>query len=60
MFLAFIMVTLIQKELDIFREKVCNTHRIRTQKDTLLPDCVPEHIDNFPEQYNLEECGELY
>jgi hypothetical protein len=40
MFLAFIMVTLIQKELDIFREKVCNTHRVRTQKDTLLPDGV--------------------
>jgi hypothetical protein len=54
------MVTLIQKELDIFREKVCNTHRVRTQKDRLLPDGVPEHIDNFPEQYNLEECGKWY
>lgn len=60
MLLAFIMVPLIQKELDIFREKVCNTHRIRAQKDTLLPDGVPEHIYNFPEQYNLEECGKLY
>ncbi|CAB4026934.1 Hypothetical predicted protein [Paramuricea clavata] len=57
MLLAFIMVPLIQKELDIFREKVWNTHRIRAQKDTLLPDGVPEHIYNFPEQYNLEECG---
>ncbi|CAB4039230.1 Hypothetical predicted protein, partial [Paramuricea clavata] len=56
MLLAFIMVPLIQKELDIFREKVWNTHRIRAQKDKLLPDGVPEHIYNFPEQYNLEEC----
>ena len=53
------MVPLVQKELHIFREKVWNTHRIRTQKDTLLPDGVPEHIYNFPEQYDLDECGRL-
>ncbi|XP_028417449.1 uncharacterized protein LOC114541833 [Dendronephthya gigantea] len=59
MLLAFIMVPLIQKELDIFREKVWNTHRIRLQKDTVLPDGVPDHIYNFPEQYDLEECDKL-
>ncbi|KAK3749360.1 hypothetical protein QZH41_001510 [Actinostola sp. cb2023] len=57
MLLAFIMVPLIQKELDVFRETVWNTHRIRAQKDTVLPDGIPDHIYNFPEQYGLEECG---
>ncbi|KAK3744750.1 hypothetical protein QZH41_003386 [Actinostola sp. cb2023] len=46
-----------QKELDVFRETVWNTHRIRAQKDTVLPDGIPDHIYNFPEQYGLEECG---
>ena len=51
------MVPLIQKELDIFRETVWNSHRIRAQRDTALPDGVPDHIYNFPEKYGLEECG---
>ena len=51
------MVPLIQKELDIFRETVWNTHRIRAQRDTALPDGIPDHIYNFPENYGLEECG---
>lgn len=55
--LAFIMVPLIQKELDIFRETVWNSHRIRAQRDTALPDGIPDHIYNFPEKYGLEECG---
>lgn len=55
--LAFIMVPLIQKELDIFRETVWNTHRIRAQRDTALPNGIPDHIYNFPENYGLEECG---
>ena len=32
------MVPLVQKELDVFRETVWNTHRIRAQKDTVLPE----------------------
>ena len=46
MLLAFIMVPLVQKELDVFRETVWNTHthRIRAQKDTVLPDGIPDHI----------------
>ena len=51
------MVPLIQKELDIFRETVWNIHRIRAQKDTVLPDGIPDHNYNFPENYGLEECG---
>ena len=54
MLLAFIIV---QKGLDIFRETVWNTHRIRAQKDTVLPDGVPNHIYSFPQQHGLEECG---
>ena len=51
------MLPLIQKELDVFKETVWNTHRIRLQKDAALPDGVPNHIYSFPEQYGLEECG---
>ena len=51
------MVPLVQKELDVFRETVWNTHRIRAQKDTNLPVGIPNHIHNFPEQYGLEQCG---
>lgn len=57
MLLAFVMIPLIQKELDTFRTAVWNTHRIRAQKDTVLPTGVPNHIFDFPEQYGLEECG---
>ena len=57
MLLAFIMIPLIQKDLDVFRESVWNTHRIRAQKDTILPDGIPNHTYSFPEQYGLEECG---
>ena len=53
----FIMIPLIQKDLDVFRELVCNTHRIRAQKDTILTDGIPNHMYSFPEQYGLEECG---
>ena len=51
---------LVQKESDVFRETVWNTHRIQAQKDTVLPDRIPDHIYNFPEQYDLEDCGRWY
>ena len=47
-----------QKELDIFKNTVWNTHRIRAQKETQLPSGVPNHIYSFPEEYDLEDCGE--
>lgn len=34
-----------------------NSHRIRAQKNTVLPDGIPDHIYNFPEEYGLQECG---
>ena len=57
--LAYLFVPLLQKELDVFKDTVWNTHRIRHQKDTYLPDRVPNHVYEFPEEYGLEECGKL-
>ena len=57
MFLAYIMIPVMQKELDTFKEAIWNTHRIRSQKDTYLPCGIPNHIYAFPEEYGLEECG---
>lgn len=47
---------MIQKQLDIFCSG-WNSHRIRYQKDTYLPNGVPNHIYSFPEEYGLEDCG---
>ncbi|ESO91858.1 hypothetical protein LOTGIDRAFT_163218 [Lottia gigantea] len=55
--LAFVYVPIMQKELDIFRENVWNTHRGRKQKDKCLPAGVPEHIYHFPEKYGGKPCG---
>ncbi|XP_044172915.1 uncharacterized protein LOC122957085 [Acropora millepora] len=41
----------------IYLKTWCGKHRIRAQKDTVLPDGVPNHIYSFPEQYGLEKCG---
>ena len=57
--LAFIMVPLIQREVDIFKDNVWNIHRIRDQKGVYLPSGVPNHIYNFPEEYNLRQCGKI-
>ena len=54
--LSYIMIPLIQKQIDIFVD-MWNNHRIRGQKNTFLPDGVPNHIYNFPEKYGLVECG---
>ena len=59
MLLAYIMIPLIQKELDTFKDTVWNSHRIRSQQDTVLPNGIPNHIHAFPEAYGLEECGKL-
>ena len=51
------MIPMLQKELDSFKDGVWNCHRICTQKDTLLPDGVPNHMYAFPAEYGLEESG---
>ncbi|KAK3731009.1 hypothetical protein QZH41_018760 [Actinostola sp. cb2023] len=55
--LAYLMIPIMQKEIDTFVNIVWNTRRIRVQKNTYLPDGVPNHIYDFPEKYGLEECG---
>lgn len=57
MLLAYLMIPIIQKEADVFKDVIWNAHRIRAQKDILLPTGVPNHIYEFPENYNLEQCG---
>ena len=57
--LAFLFIPLMQKQLDIFKDSIWNSHRIRGQKDTNLPNGVPNHIYEFPDKYGLEECGML-
>lgn len=52
------MIPVMQKEIDTF-VGTWNSHRIREQKNTVLPDGVPNHIYNFPEKYGLNECGML-
>lgn len=59
MLLAYVMIPLLQREVDVFKETVWNSHRIRPQKETALPSGVPNHIYSFPEEYGMEECGRL-
>lgn len=57
--MSYVYVPVIQKELDIFRETVWNTHRVRKQKNKELPTGVPEHIYTCPNQYGGEKCGHV-
>ena len=59
MLLTFIMIPLLQRKLDVFKDVAWNSHRIRAQKDVYLPTGVPKHIYSFPEEYIMEECGML-
>ena len=59
MLLAFIMIPMMQRELDTFKDTVWNCHRIRPQKDAVLPAGIPDHIYCFPEEYGLEQSGNL-
>lgn len=55
--LSCLFIPILQRELDILKDVVWNSHRIRCQKDTYLPDGIPEHIYNFPEEYKPKDCG---
>ena len=54
------MVPVVQRELDIFKGMLWDAHRILAQKDSVLGDGVANDIYGFPEQYGLEECGNLF
>ncbi|XP_028394479.1 uncharacterized protein LOC114518673 [Dendronephthya gigantea] len=55
--LAYVMVPLMQRELDEFCETIWNTQRIRAQRETLMADGIPNHIFEFPERYGMEKKG---
>ena len=57
--LAFVFITVIQKEMDIFRETIWNSHRVRSQKEARMPKGIPNHLYSFPESYGAQECGML-
>ena len=57
MLLLYVMIPLDKKELDISRETVWNTHRIRAQEEAVLRNGIPNHIYSFPMRYDLEECS---
>ena len=59
MLLAFLMIPILQNEVEEFKDVVWNSHRIRAQKDRYLPAGIPNHIYDFPERYGLEHCGIL-
>ena len=48
---------MIQAQLDKFKDMIWNSHRIREQKETDLPAGVPNHIYEFPNHYQLDDCG---
>ena len=53
----FFLTFILQRDLDMFKDVVLNSRRIRSQKYTYLPDGIPEHIYSFPEEYKLKDCG---
>ena len=54
--MAYVFIPVIQRECNIFVNN-WNTHRIREQKNLLLPTGVPNHMFSFPEQYGSAHCG---
>ena len=54
--LAYVYVPLLQKELDTFKDTVWNNHRGRKQRNKHLPDGIPDHNYQFPDQYGGIKC----
>ena len=57
--LAFVFIPVIQKEMNMFRETIWNSHRVRRQNEAQMPKGIPNHLYSFPESYGAEECGML-
>ena len=47
------MVPIIQKEIDVLKDVIWKSHRIRLQQNTFLPDGKPDHIYDFPQEYGF-------
>jgi hypothetical protein len=54
--LAYVYIPIVQREIDTFME-LWNSSRCRLQKDTLMPDGIPDFIYSNPEAYDLEDKG---
>lgn len=54
--MAYVYIPLIQREMDTFME-LWNSSRCRLQKNTLMPDGIPDFIYCNPEAYGLEDQG---
>ena len=54
--LAFIYIPIVQREVNIFIE-LWNNSRSRLQKNTLMPDGIPNFIYNNPEEYAMVDQG---
>ena len=52
--LAYVYIPLIQREMDTFAE-LWNSSRCRLQKNTLMPDEIPDFIYSNPEAYGLAD-----
>ena len=52
--LTFLMILIIHREVDIFKDHVWNSQWIWVQKDTQVPNGAPNHIYDFPEKYDLQ------
>ena len=50
------MIPVLTRETSVFVD-LWNSHRIRKQKDVILPGGVPNHIFDFPEEYDLVDSG---
>ena len=54
--LAAVFIPVVQKCLDTYAAEY-NNHRIKAQKDLLLPTGIPEVMWTCPEEYGATECG---
>ncbi len=54
--LAYVYIPIVQREIDLFVE-LWNNSRGRLQRNTLMPDGIPNVIHNCPEEYGIEDIG---
>ena len=54
--MAYVYIPIVQRECDQY-VKYWNTHRIRLQDNLKIPTGVPDHMFEFPEEYNAEDCS---
>ena len=53
---AYVYIPIVQREIDLFVE-LWNNSRHRLQRNTLMPDGIPNVIHNCPEEYGMEDKG---